>query len=147
MERKPFATIVGSIPRLTVTAMFAFAGVAKIADPGTFQLALENYQLVSRPYTYGIALVLPFLEVVVAVALLTSRFRLAAWLLVVPISLGFLVFLGSASVRGLDISCGCFGSGAQGIGLPDWLRAGGTFAVAVFAVLTALKSSLDGQGR
>lgn len=47
-------------------------------------------------------------------ALLSRRLRAGGWLLSALLGAVFLAFTGSALARGLDISCGCFGTGHRG---------------------------------
>ena len=57
---------------------------------------------------------LPWLEIVTAMALLLGRLYLGALLSVSGLGVVFAVAVGSAWWRGLDISCGCFGSLVSG---------------------------------
>jgi len=56
-----------------------------------------------------LAVYLPWLEVITALALFTQRLRLGAITLLSGLTVLFLGALISAWVRGLDIACGCFG--------------------------------------
>jgi len=99
--------------RWALAATFLYAGGAKVLDPARFVADLDNYQLVPAVVAYLIGLFVPWAEIVGAAALLTGRWRLGGWLLTFLLGTGFAVFVGSAWLRGLDISCGCFGSGPQ----------------------------------
>lgn len=62
------------------------------------------------PVAAGLALYLPWLELVAAAALFWPGFRASGAAILTGLSAVFAVALGSALMRGLDISCGCFGS-------------------------------------
>jgi putative oxidoreductase len=66
----------------------------------------------------GLALYLPWLELLCAAAVLTRRYERGALLLLAGWGGIFTVALASAWLRGLDISCGCFGHSASPTALP-----------------------------
>lgn len=93
-----------------VVSILGMAGLFKLADPESFALAISNYSMLPRQLLQPLAYVLPMLEIVAALALLVPSYRRAGWVLA---SLLFAVFagaVGTAVARGLDVSCGCFGS-------------------------------------
>lgn len=92
--------------------VFASAGFLKLADPLTFSRDVENYHLVGAPWTGMLAVYLPWLEILAAAALLVPRWRMGATWLVLAMTAAFAVALASAESRGIDIQCGCFGSGS-----------------------------------
>jgi uncharacterized membrane protein YphA (DoxX/SURF4 family) len=97
--------------RLGLGGLFIAAGVLKLRDPLGFATAIANYQLF--PQLAGVlAATLPTTEVLVGAALVASPrpWRGAAALGVALMMLLFTVAATVALVRGIDISCGCFGS-------------------------------------
>lgn len=110
------AKITSLILRLLIAAVFIAAGVMKIYDfkhggsaTSLFFQDVLNYHLTSWDVTMVIAVYLPWLEVIVGLALLTPWLRLGALGLSAGMTFMFLAALSSAWYRGLDISCGCFG--------------------------------------
>ncbi|HOX84716.1 MAG TPA: MauE/DoxX family redox-associated membrane protein [bacterium] len=97
--------------RWILALVFFFAGVPKIADPGTFAQAIDNYRLLPYFAVIAMAIFLPWLEVILGLALASGRLRRGTALLTALLYLMFLVAIGSAVMRGLDIDCGCFGTG------------------------------------
>ena len=97
-----------------VTGVYLWAGASKLADPAAFAFAIDNYRLLPWPAAVGVAHALPWLEIVAALALWVSRWRAGALGILTGLGLVFVVALGSAMVRGLDIACGCFGAGGGG---------------------------------
>jgi putative oxidoreductase len=101
-----------------VGAVFVAAGAGKVADPAQFALDVFNYRLLPWPGAVAVALYLPWLEIIVGIALM-SRARVVgrgALLLCTAMTVVFLVALVTAGVRGLDIRCGCFGGGGGSLG-------------------------------
>ena len=106
--------------RLAAGATFLFASLDKIAHPAGFALAIFHYRLVPAALLHPFALLLPWIEAVVGIALLTGLWRRGAALLATAMTVMFLGAIAAALARGLDISCGCFhteGGHAVGVGL------------------------------
>ncbi len=99
--------------RLALAGVLLYAGGAKIIDPAGFVADLGNYQLVPDAVAYGAGLLIPWIEVLCAAALLARSWRLGGWFLAFLLGAGFTFFVASAWLRGLDISCGCFGTGVR----------------------------------
>ncbi len=110
--------------RLGVAALFILAAWPKLLDPAAFSVAVHNYRLLPPPGSALVGHFLPWLELVTAVALLLPRPRLrqGAWLLATLLSALFLLAQSTAWARGLDISCGCFGTGGKITGLDVFTR-------------------------
>ena len=90
--------------------MFGFAAGPKLYAPDAFIVAIGNYRMVPPLGGYLVGIYLPWLELIVALALVgPRRFRGGAWLLAVTLCVIFVVAQTSAWLRGLDITCGCFG--------------------------------------
>lgn len=115
--------------RFGLAIVFLWAGIAKLLDPWAFQQSVERYQIVQCAIATIIAFTLPWLEVLAAICLAASRWVRGAMVLLALMLCMFLGALISAKMRGLDISCGCFGTG-NGATL--------TFAIARAAILLAL---------
>ncbi len=86
-----------------------FSGIPHLGNPHFFLGSAYSYQLVGPGVGQIIAMVLPFLQVVLAACLITRLFRGAAHALTLSILLVFVTIQTSAKLRGLDIPCGCFG--------------------------------------
>jgi len=98
----------------TIGGIFAFAGVKKALNPGEFASDISHYNILPWTACVLLSLFLPWLEIVCATALFSKKYRIAALLLISGMTLVFLVALISTLIRGLNISCGCFGSGDRG---------------------------------
>ena len=97
--------------RVLLGLVFIFASVEKIISPADFAHDIRNYQIVYSSVTNLIAIFLPWLEFYCGLFLIIGLFtRTSAGILSVLL-IFFIVFISSAILRGLDIDCGCFGTG------------------------------------
>lgn len=116
----PYTPYVSLLCRLILGAVFAYAGVSKILDPGALAASIRSYGLGLPEWFVTIsAHGLPYLEVLLGLYLIAGLFsRASAWttnfLMVV-----FIVALAQGALRGLQIDCGCFGSAASSAGGSD----------------------------
>ena len=100
-----------AVVRVILGAIFAYAALLKIVAPVTFAGNVSAYQILPYFASYLAAAVLPFLELVCGL-LLVSGYRVRAGALIIAgLNLLFMAALASAIVRGLDIDCGCFRQG------------------------------------
>lgn len=96
--------------RLVLGVLFVFAGVEKISQPEEFAKAITNYHILPSFSINILALVLPWVELLTGLALLTGVYIKGAALLQVAMLGLFFIAISLALARGLDISCGCFGT-------------------------------------
>ena len=99
--------------RVVVGGVFVVAGALKIPDPAAAVRAVRAYQLLPEPLVAPVAFGLPVIEIVVGLALLLGVFVRTAAIAAAVLLMVFLVGVGSAWARGLQIDCGCFGNGGQ----------------------------------
>ena len=102
LVRRTIAALVG--------AVFIYAGAVKLVDPLHFASDIANYQILSWPIVVRLAFYLPWLELVSGLALVFHRFFSGALFLTTALMLVFIGATFAAKVRGIDVSCGCFGS-------------------------------------
>lgn len=96
--------------RWLCAAVFGLAAWGKLSDPLAFADSIAAYGLVPwRPGITLLALVLPVLEILLAALMVTGWWRRPAVLGLGGLTSIFTLALLSASVRGLNIDCGCFG--------------------------------------
>lgn len=95
--------------RLAVAAVFILAALPKIQDPVAFEASVEAFGIVEGSFSSWIALILPWLEMVIGVGLLAPQIRRGSALIAIGLLLLFIGLHASAWARGLDISCGCYG--------------------------------------
>lgn len=100
------------ILHLLFGGVFVYAGALKAWDPAAFVMDVRSFELLRDPLAAWLAMGLPWLEIFAGLAVMTGLLR-AGGLLILNVTLvGFLIAILSAWARGLDIQCGCFGSGA-----------------------------------
>ena len=99
--------------RLLLGGVFLVAGALKIPDPAAAERAVRAYRLLPESLVAPVAFGLPVVEIVVGLALLAGVFIRTAALASAVLLVVYLVGVGSAWARGLQIDCGCFGGGGQ----------------------------------
>jgi len=104
---------VGLIIRLGLGGLFLWSSLSKIRQPYDFLSTIYNFELVGPKAGMLVAMVLPWLELLVAICLIGGIFVSGALLVCIGMSAMFTFVIVSALYRGLDISCGCFGSSAE----------------------------------
>jgi putative oxidoreductase len=99
---------------LALVGVYLYAAIPKLMDPAGFAKAITNYRLVlpfiGQDYVYPTAMLIPALEVVVAIGLFFNQSKRAAAFLSAALMVLFIVLILQAVLRGLNIDCGCFGS-------------------------------------
>ena len=129
--------IVGWAGRLIVAVVFVYAGALKLLDPAAFAEDIANYQAFPH-WTWNLAAaVVPVAEIVGGLAVLTGIKRRAGAVMLGSLTLAFLGLILSVIVRGIDLSCGCFGevTEASSVGWPMFLRDVGLLIAIVAAYL------------
>jgi uncharacterized membrane protein YphA (DoxX/SURF4 family) len=102
-----------TVARLGLGAVFLVAGMLKLPDPAAAVRAVRAYRLLPEALVGPVAFGLPMVEIVVGLALLVGIFVRTAALASAVLLVVFVVAVGSAWARGLQIDCGCFGNGGQ----------------------------------
>jgi len=121
------------ILRWALGILFLVAGAPKILHPDQFAEAVNNYHLLTMTGVNWMVIVLPWLEVICGIALLAGIAVRGAASLLVLLLVVFIIALASGIHRGLDISCGCFGTGESGkrVGYEEIVRDAAMLAAAV----------------
>ncbi|MES2705448.1 MAG: MauE/DoxX family redox-associated membrane protein [Verrucomicrobiota bacterium] len=95
--------------RFILGGFFVFSGLMKVREPVLFQENIRSFHILSDPWPGLLAISLPWFEILCGVGILL-RWLYAGSLALVSGSL--VIFMAAISwswMRGLDISCGCFG--------------------------------------
>ena len=98
-----------------VAVIFIYAGAVKIINPAAFAESVDNYRMLPYFLVSIIAIILPWLELICGILLLTQRWRTASALILLGLNIIFVIAITSALIRGLDIGCGCFSVEGEGI--------------------------------
>jgi len=96
--------------------LFAFASLHKIASPGQFARIIENYHILPAILVNPVAVIMPWVELVCGLLLLSGFFRPASSAVLLGLTGVFILAIGFNIIRGLDFDCGCFGSAH----MPPW---------------------------
>lgn len=100
--------------RLVLGAVFIAAAWYKIGDPHAFGLSIASYQIVPDNLVNIMAASLPWLEIIVGLALMAGFWTRACALLMCGMLVMFIAAIAIALSRDLPISCGCFASSTAG---------------------------------
>ena len=96
--------------QIAIGAVFLYAALPKIGDVGSFAKQIHNYRLIPIATENVFAMVLPWIELVAGLALILGIGARSGAVLSAGLMVVFIVAIGQAVARGLDIDCGCFGT-------------------------------------
>jgi uncharacterized membrane protein YphA (DoxX/SURF4 family) len=118
------STSFAAMVRLIIGAMFIISSLSKIQRPFDFLSSVYSYELAGPRLGLIVAIVLPWMELIVGICLVGGVFVGGALLVSVAMGILFTIVVGSAIYRELDISCGCFSAGgARRISILTLVRA------------------------
>jgi uncharacterized membrane protein YphA (DoxX/SURF4 family) len=95
--------------RILVGGLFIGAALGKLSDLPKFAKEIRAYEMAPIEVTNAMAIVIPWLELVVAAALLTGLWRNEGRVLLILMLAAFTAAKITAEIRGLELACGCFG--------------------------------------
>ncbi len=125
-----------AVLRVALGLVFLFASWDKIVDPMAFAKIIRNYQILPDAVVAGVALLLPWLEVVVGMCLITGLFNRGAGLAASVMMLAFLSAMAWAQHKGISTQCGCFTTKADdAISARTFVRDGAFLALALVATV------------
>ena len=101
------------IVALIIGGIFIYAGVIKAMDPVGFANDIDNYKIL--PWTIGVRLAfyLPWLEILCGLAVILGLLYRGGLLILTALVSIFIAASVISKVRGLDITCGCFGHASK----------------------------------
>ena len=107
-----------------VALAFGYAALVKLNDPERFLSSLLTFELFPYKLAVALALWVPWLELVLAVSLLSGRWRSGAEALTGLLLVAFIAVVVQAYFRGLSIDCGCYGSNLLSDGMDYAVKLG-----------------------
>ena len=128
------SNILRRIVDLIVAGVFIYAGAIKALDPVQFASDIDNYKILPWPISVALAFYLPWLEIFCGFALVVRLLYRGALSILTTLILTFTLVTIAAKVRGLDITCGCFGHASQNWSFPSHLATN----LAILAALVVL---------
>ncbi|RMH58817.1 MAG: hypothetical protein D6679_03680 [Candidatus Hydrogenedentota bacterium] len=99
----------GSMAGAVVGAAFLLAGFLKTLDPESFRASILSFRFVSDTTAFTVSRTLPWVEIVVGLALLLNFLPRGARLISAMLLLVFTTLFLRALFLKIDINCGCFG--------------------------------------
>ena len=104
--------------QIVMGVVFAWSALAKLGDLHGFADQVHNFRMMPIFAENIVALSLPWIELVAALALILNIRSRSGAVVVTGLLAVFTVAVSVALIRGLDIECGCFGtSDASRVGL------------------------------
>lgn len=115
-QRSTAASLALFLVRVALFAAFGFSawqklkpGIPPVTGPQTFALSVKSYQILPEALVSPAAFTIAWVEAICAILILTGLWTRAAattlGLAVIAFTLGVI----SVILRGIDITCGCFG--------------------------------------
>ena len=96
------------LARFILGAVFIYASLDKIADPVTFSTNIDNYHISPIAINNLAALILPWVELIIGLSLITGVFLDGASILTIGLLVFFIFIITQAYMRGISLECGCF---------------------------------------
>jgi uncharacterized membrane protein YphA (DoxX/SURF4 family) len=125
------------VVRVLLGGIFLVAGVSKLGHAAEFAQQIAAFRLLPQPVIAPMALLLPFLEILLGGYLVIGLFaRAAAWIAALLL-LVFDAAIASAVVRGMTLNCGCFGT--HDTTVTTWAEVARDAVFVVLAVFVALR--------
>src|SRR6266571_3719119 len=135
------SNILRRIVDLIVAGVFIYAGAIKALDPVQFASDIDNYKIVPWPVSVVLAFYLPWLEIFCGFALVVRLLYRGALSISTALILTFTFATVAAKVRGLDITCGCFGHASQHWSFPAHLATNLGILAALLALWVSNRSA------
>lgn len=122
--------------RLILGAIFLMSAVPKFAAPRQFASDVQQYGILPRPLASAFGYALPYAELLAAALLITGVYTQWAAFGVAVMLVVFMVAVGVAMARKLNLSCSCFGLlYRERVGWSTQVRDGILLAMALFILL------------
>jgi len=129
--------LIADLQHLRFASAFTDLGNLSLANAAEFASDIDNFKLLPWPVSVALAFYLPWLEILCALGLV-FRFLYRGALSILSASIVvFTLATIAAKVRGLDITCGCFGHASQHWSFPAHLATNLTILAALLALFFA----------
>jgi len=133
------------VARLILGFFLIAAGVSKIPEPELFAIEIGNYKIMPELIVNLSAMILPWFELLCGMMLIFGLRLKAGSLAAGAMMFVFIIAVGSAMARGLDINCGCYSKmKAQPVGWTKIIENTGLFLLSVLIFFSKnLKLTLE----
>jgi uncharacterized membrane protein YphA (DoxX/SURF4 family) len=123
--------------RVALGAIFVYAAWTKLRDPWQlFAMSIDSYRILPLRAVELAAHVIPWVELVVGLLLIAGVWLRVSGSIVSLLLLTFFVLMVRAYAKGMEINCGCFGTGEM-ISWKTLLRDGTMVAAALWLTTMA----------
>jgi putative oxidoreductase len=111
--------------------------VIKALDPIRFASDIDNYKILPWTISVRLAFYLPWLEIFCGLALIARRLYLGGLSILTALASIFIIATIAAKIRGLDITCGCFGHASKNWSFTAHIALDLSLLAALIALCTA----------
>ena len=132
--------VINLVARIILGVVLIAAASSKVVDPRAFANEIANYQVMFREGLNVMALILPWLEMLIGITLILGIRLKASAVIAAMLMTVFIAAVLSAMARGLDISCGCFGPNSEKVGWNKVLENTGLLILAIYIWLYPVKT-------
>src|ERR1700747_3238403 len=129
-----FDQLITHLQHLRLASAFADLGNLSAADPAEFAHDINNFRILPWVVSVALAFYLPWLEIFCGLGLVFRVLCRGALSILTALIVVFTLATIAAKVRGLDITCGCFGHASQHWSFPSHLATN----LAILAALLTL---------
>lgn len=107
---RPTARLIAEFAcRLILGGVFVFTGLMKIKEPILFQQDIRSFHIIDDPWPGLLAISLPWFEIIGGTGILIRQLYAGSLVLISGSLTVFIAAIAWSWMRGLDVSCGCFG--------------------------------------
>jgi uncharacterized membrane protein YphA (DoxX/SURF4 family) len=139
--KRPLLKISLLVGQVALAAIFIYAGYAKLREPWVqFAVSLSTFKLLPDNALEPLAKYLPWAELALGIALLSGiLLRWSALIASLLLTLFFAVLIRSYAM-GLQVDCGCFGSGESALGPLRLAEEAAMLALALAVTIAAFRN-------
>jgi uncharacterized membrane protein YphA (DoxX/SURF4 family) len=105
--------LIADFHHLRFASAFADLGNLSLAEPAEFAHDINNFRILPWIASVALAFYLPWLEILCGLGLVFRVLYRGALSLLMALIVVFTLAITAAKIRGLDITCGCFGHATQ----------------------------------
>jgi putative oxidoreductase len=113
--------LIADLQQLQFASALADLRNLSLASPAEFASDIDNFKILPWSVNVALAFYLPWLEIFCALGLVFRFFYHGALSILIASIVVFTLAITAAKVRGLDITCGCFGHASQHWSFPSHL--------------------------
>ena len=107
------ARLIADLQHLRFGSAYMHLRQLSLNNPGEFASDIDNFKILPWPVSVALAFYLPWLEIFCGLGLVFRFLYRGALSILTALILVFTLAIVAAKLRGLDITCGCFGHASQ----------------------------------